>query len=119
VRAFAGFLVRLVGYALALGITARIASALWVQFGLDNVIDLQPFHDRGFEVLLVAPLPLALLGFGVLRRPALFVAAVLIGAALTAPFAAARFSSQTTAGDLSRPSTVSVRSIEPRVASAS
>lgn len=90
-RALAGFLVRLVGYALAFGITARIASALWVQYGLDGVFELQRFHDLGFEVLVIAPLPLALLGFGPLRRLALFIAALLIGAALTAPFAAARF----------------------------
>jgi hypothetical protein len=91
VRAFAGFLVRLVAYALALGIAARIASALWTQFGLDGVFDLQQFHDLGVQILLVAPLPLALFGFGVLRQAAVFIAAVLIGAALTAPFAAARF----------------------------
>jgi hypothetical protein len=91
VRAFAGFLVRLVVYALALGIAARIATALWVQYGLDGSIELQPFHDLGFEVLLIAPLPLALFGFGPLRRLAWFIAALLIGAALTAPFAAARF----------------------------
>jgi hypothetical protein len=91
VRALAGFLVRLVGYALALGIVARIAAALWVHFGLDGSIELQPFHDVGVEVLLIAPLPLALLGFGAFRQTALFIAAFLIGAALTAPFAAARF----------------------------
>ena len=90
-RAFAGFLVRLVGYALALGIAARIASALWVQYGLDGSSELQPFHDLGFQILVIAPLPLALFGFGPLRRFALFIAALLIGAALTAPFAAARF----------------------------
>jgi len=91
-RALAGFFVRLVGYALALGLTARIAGALWVQYGLDGSIALQPFHDLGVEVLVIAPLPLALLGFGAFRRAAFFVAAFLIGAALTAPFAAARFS---------------------------
>jgi hypothetical protein len=91
VRALAGFLVRLVAYALTLGIAARIASALWVQQGLDDVSELQPFHDLGFEVLVIAPLVLALFGFGPLRRLAIFIAALLIGAALTAPFAAARF----------------------------
>jgi hypothetical protein len=91
VRAIAGFLVRLVGYALVLGVVARIAAALWVQFGLDGSIALQPFHDLGVEVLVIAPLGLALFGFGVLRGPALFIAAFLIGAALTAPFACARF----------------------------
>jgi hypothetical protein len=91
VRALAGFIVRLIGYALALGIAARIASALWSQYGLDSVFGLQSFHDLGVQVLLVAPLPLALLGFVVLRQAAFFIAAFLIGAALTAPFAAARF----------------------------
>jgi hypothetical protein len=91
VRAIAGFLVRLVGYALALGIVARIAAALWVHFGLDGSIALQPFHDFGVEALVIAPLVLALFGFGPLRRAALFIAAFLIGAALTAPFVCARF----------------------------
>jgi hypothetical protein len=91
VRAIAEFIVRLIGYALVLGITARVADALWVQYGLDGSIALQPFHDLGVEVLIIAPLPLALFGFGVLRRPALFIAAFLVGAALTAPYAAARF----------------------------
>jgi hypothetical protein len=39
----------------------------------------------------VAPPALAIIGFGALRRVAIFVAAFLIGAALTAPFACARF----------------------------
>jgi hypothetical protein len=91
VRAFAGFIVRLVGYALVLGIVARIAAALWVHLGLDGSIELQPFHDIGVEVLIVAPLVLALFGFGALRQVAVFVAAFLIGAALIAPFACARF----------------------------
>jgi hypothetical protein len=91
VRPLAEFLVRLVGYALVLGVAARIAAALWVQLGLDGSISLQPLHDIGAEVLIVAPLVLALFGFGALRRPALFIAAFLIGAALTAPFACARF----------------------------
>jgi hypothetical protein len=91
VRAFAGFLIRLVAYALVLGVVARIAATLWVQFGLDGSIELQPFHDIGVEVLLIAPLPLALFGIGALRGAALFIAAFLAGVALTAPFAIARF----------------------------
>jgi hypothetical protein len=91
VRALGGFLVRLIGYAVALGIVSRLAAYLWVQYGLDGSIQLQPFHDLGVEVLLAAPLVLALFGFGALRRPAFFIAAFLIGAALTAPFACARF----------------------------
>ncbi len=90
-RALAGFIVRLVAYALAFGLAVRVASALWAQNGLDGAIDAQPFHDWGLEVLLVAPLPLALFGFGALRQAAFFIAALLIGAALTAPFAVARF----------------------------
>jgi hypothetical protein len=90
VRAFAGFLIRLVGYALVLGIVARIASTLWVNYGLDGSVDLQPFHDFGVEVLVIAPLVLALLGFGPLRNAALFIGAFLAGAALTAPFVVAR-----------------------------
>ena len=90
-RAFAGFVVRLVAYALVLGIIARVADALWVHYGLDGSIDLQPFHDLGVEVLLIAPLPLALFGFGPLRQAAMFIAAFLVGAALTAPFAAVRW----------------------------
>jgi hypothetical protein len=91
VGALAGFIVRLVGYALLLGVVARIASALWVQYGLDGSIELQPFHDYGVEALLIAPLPLALFGFGRFGRAAFFVAAFIAGAALTAPFATARF----------------------------
>ena len=90
-RALAGFVIRLVAYALVFGAIARIAGALWVQHGLDGSIVLQPFHDLGVEILYIAPLPLALLGFGPFRRAAFFVAALLIGAALTAPFAAARY----------------------------
>lgn len=91
-RAFAGFLIRLVAHALVLGVAARIAAALWVRYGLDGSIELQPFHDLGLEVLTIAPLVLALLGIGALRRPAIFLGAFLAGAALTAPFACAHFS---------------------------
>jgi hypothetical protein len=90
-RAITGFLIRLVGYAFALGIVARIAESLWVSHGLDGSIALQPFHDAGVTTLVIAPIVLALLGFGPLRPLAVFVAAFLIGAAITAPFALARF----------------------------
>jgi hypothetical protein len=92
VRAFAGFIVRLVGYALVLGIVSRIAEAMWVQQGLDNVPALQTFHDVGIRVLVLAPFVCALIGFRPFRRVAVFIAAVLIGIALTAPYACARFS---------------------------
>ena len=90
-RAIAGFIVRLVGYALALGVTARVAQSLWVGHDLDGNIDLQSFHDIGLGVLEIAPLVLALIGFGAARQLAIFIAAFLAGVALTAPFALARF----------------------------
>ena len=90
-RAVAGFLIRLIAYALVLGIVARVAEALWVQHGLDGSIALQPLHDGGVTPLVIAPVVLALLGFGPLRAATVFVAAFLAGAALTAPYALARF----------------------------
>jgi hypothetical protein len=92
VAALGRFFLRLVVYAVVLGIAARVAAALWVQLGLDGSIDLQPFHDLGLETLTIAPLGLALLGVGPLRVPAVFAGAFLAGAALTAPFACAHFS---------------------------
>jgi hypothetical protein len=90
VRAFAGFVVRLVVYALVLGITARVAEALWVQQGLDAAPELLAFHDLGIRVLVIAPFACALIGIRPLRRVAIFLAAALAGVALTAPFACAR-----------------------------
>lgn len=90
-RAFAGFIVRLVGYALVLGVVARVAEAMWVQQGLDNAPELLAFHDLGIRVLVIAPFACALIGFQPLRRVAVFIAAVLAGMALTAPYACARF----------------------------
>jgi hypothetical protein len=84
------FFIRLIAYALVLGIVSRVAEALWVQNGLDGSIALQPLHDAGITTLVIAPIVLAF-GFGPLARVALFVAAFLVGAALTAPFACARF----------------------------
>ncbi len=84
---FVAFVVRLVLYALLFGLTSRAAQALWSDHGLDGVAALQPWHDTGVTALLVAPVVLALLGFGPLRWPALFVAFFLVGAALSAPFA--------------------------------
>jgi hypothetical protein len=91
VRAIAGFIIRLVAYALVFGVTARIAESLWVQNFLDGNVDLRPFHDTGIAVLEIAPLVLALIGVGALRRVAIFLAAFLVGVALTAPLACARF----------------------------
>jgi hypothetical protein len=86
-----GFLIRLVGYVLLLQLASRVAQQLWAQYGLDNVALLQPLHDDGVLVLLVAPVVLALVGFGALRGAAVFVGFALAAAALTAPFALARF----------------------------
>ncbi|HTJ28155.1 MAG TPA: hypothetical protein VMA36_18500 [Candidatus Limnocylindria bacterium] len=85
-----GFIIRLIGYVLLLGMSERIASSLWTRFGLDGFITLQPLHDEGIAVLLIAPLVLALIGFGQLRLVALFVGFGLAGAALTAPFVLVR-----------------------------
>ncbi len=84
---FVAFVIRLVLYALLLGITSRLAQALWSNHGLDGVVELQSFHDGGLTALLVAPIVLALIGFGRLGWVALFLAFCLVGAALTAPFA--------------------------------
>lgn len=91
-RALGGFLVRLVRYAVVLLAVLWIAEQQWERLGLWSYPTLQPFHDAGVFVLVVAPIVLAIVGFGALRVPALFVAAFLIGAALTAPFAVAHFS---------------------------
>jgi len=90
-RALTGFFIRLVAYAIVLGAVARVAEHFWVQRGLDGSIALQPFHDAGITTLVIAPVVLAILGFGPLRAAAIFVGAFLVGAALTAPFACARF----------------------------
>jgi hypothetical protein len=84
---FVAFVIRLVLYALLLGVTSRIAQTLWSNHGLDNVAELQPFHDGGVTALLLAPVVLALIGFGRLGWLALFLAFCLAGAALSAPFA--------------------------------
>jgi len=80
----------LVGYALAFGVTWRLSQMLWTQQGLDGVGRLQHFHNLETTTLLVAPIVLALLGFGPLRSLCVFVGFFLIGAALTAPFTIAR-----------------------------
>ena len=90
-RALGGFLVRLVAYAVVLLGALGIAEQQWERLGLWSYPVLQPFHDAGLLVLVVAPIVLAVAGFAALRVPAVFVAAFLVGAALTAPFAVARF----------------------------
>ncbi len=83
---FVAFVIRLVGYALVFGIVSRLAQMWWTGHGLDGIAALQPFHDAGMTTLLVAPVILALVGAGAMRPLAVFVAGVLAGAALTAPF---------------------------------
>ena len=85
-----GFIVRLVGYAVLLGVSSRVAQTLWDDNGLNEVAMLQPFHHDGIVVLVVAPVVLALIGIGRLRALAVFVAFCLAGAAVTAPFVCAR-----------------------------
>ena len=85
-----GFLVRLVLYALLLGVSYRVAETLWLNAGLDGVDALQHLHDAGALVLVIAPFVLALAGVGRLRAFALFAGFALAGAAITAPFVLAR-----------------------------
>jgi hypothetical protein len=85
-----GYIMRLVGYALVLGIPARLAEWLWEQKTLDTVDQLQSPHATAILVLEIAPFVLALFGFGRLRNLAVFIALVIDGALLTAPFALAR-----------------------------
>ena len=84
------FIIRLVCYALLLGVASRIAQSLWSADGLDGVASLAPLHDMGVTVLLVAPIVLALLGVGMLRGVCVFAGCALAGAAVTAPFVLAR-----------------------------
>jgi hypothetical protein len=87
---FIGYIMRLVGYALVIGIPARFAQWLWEQKNIDTVDGLQGPHSTAVLVLEIAPFVLALFGFGRLRNLAVFIALVLDGALLTAPFAFAR-----------------------------
>ncbi|HWT04450.1 MAG TPA: hypothetical protein VN224_01720 [Xanthomonadales bacterium] len=86
----ANFIVRLVCYALLFGITAYVFQTWWSGNGLDAAGALRSFHDKTVLGLRVAPLVLALIGIGRLRSVAVFIAFVLAGAALTAPFVCAR-----------------------------
>ncbi len=85
-----GFVVRVVCYALLLGVSSRVYQTLWVNYGLEDVRRLQHFHDVGVTGLLVAPVVLALLGVGRLRALVVFAAFFLAGAAVTAPYVCAR-----------------------------
>lgn len=84
------FIVRLIAYAVTLGIVSRVAQTMWSAAGLDQLPALHPFHDGGVTVLLVAPVALAVIGVRALRPLAIFVACFLAGAAVTAPIVCAR-----------------------------
>lgn len=88
----ANFILRLVCYALLCGVCAYVFQQWWSGDGLDAVGALRSFHDKTILGLRVAPLVLALIGVGRLRSVAVFIAFVLAGAALTAPFVCARVS---------------------------
>jgi hypothetical protein len=84
------YVVRLVGYALVIGIPVRIAEYFWVRVTLDQVDVLRPFHDAAALTATLAPFVLGVFGYGALRNLAVFIALYIAGAALTAPFAFAR-----------------------------
>jgi hypothetical protein len=84
------YIVRLVGYALLIGIPVRIAEYFWQRATLDQVDLLSLPHSIAAATATIAPFVLAVFGFGALRNAAIFVATALAGAALTAPFALAR-----------------------------
>ena len=88
----ANFIIRLVWYALLFGVTAYLFQTWWSGDGLDAVGALRSFHDKTILGLRVAPLVLALIGTGRLRSVAAFLAFLLAGAALTAPFVCTRIS---------------------------
>ncbi len=87
--AIASFVIRLVGYAVLLGVAARIADYYWLANALDQVPEAQRWHDAGFTILAIAPLVLALVA-PIIRRLTFGIAIALAAAAVTAPFAFAR-----------------------------
>ncbi len=114
----AGFLLRLVGYALLLELSSRFAQQLWTQYGLGAVAALQPLHDNGILALWIAPFVLAIIGFGQLRTTAIFIGFALAAAALTAPFALARFALASVRGAARPPVRVGSKVREGRLAGA-
>jgi hypothetical protein len=84
------YVVRLVGYALLIGIPVRIAEYFWVRAALDSVDLLRTPHEVATATATIAPFVLAVFGYGALRNVAVFIALFIVGAALTAPFALAR-----------------------------
>ncbi|HYW54921.1 MAG TPA: hypothetical protein VE826_13195 [Dongiaceae bacterium] len=87
----AGFILRLLGYALLFAVAGYLFQTWWSGDGLDAVGALRSFHDKAILGLRVAPLALALVGsVAPLRSLAVFGGFFLAGAALTAPFVCAR-----------------------------
>ena len=89
VAGFASYLLRLVGYAIILGIATRIADAMWVQDGLDSFGQLQTWHGEGLTAMTWAPIVIAFISLAA-PRIALFLAFLAIGAVLSEPYAFAR-----------------------------
>jgi hypothetical protein len=87
------YVIRLVGYALLIGIPVRIAEYFWERGALDQVDALNSLHDVASLTATIAPFILAFFGYGALRNAAVFIALYIAGAALTAPFALARLAS--------------------------
>jgi len=88
--AIIGYIMRLVGYALLVGIPARLAQWFWEQRNLDAVDALQTLHSAAVFAVAFTPFVLAFFGFGRLRSAAVFIALALDGAVVTAPFALSR-----------------------------
>jgi len=87
---FATFIVRFLVYAIVLGVAYAISQNFWAQNGLDLNPNVAGYHALAVTVLTAAPFVLALVAI-VARPLAIFVLFYLVGAALTAPFALARF----------------------------
>jgi hypothetical protein len=86
----ANFIVRIFCYAVLIGIASRLGQLLWTANGLDAYAQLTELHDASVRALVIAPLVLALVGFGRLHGLCVFAGCFLAGAAMTAPFAIAR-----------------------------
>jgi hypothetical protein len=86
----ANFIVRIFCYGVLIGIASRLGQLEWTANGLDAYVQLVPLHDAAVPALIVAPIALALVGFGRLHGLCVFAGCFIAGAAITAPFAIAR-----------------------------
>jgi len=86
----ANFIVRIFCYGVLLGIASRLGQFEWTANGLDTYAQLTALHDAGVIALVIAPLALALFGFGRLHGLCVFAGCFIAGAAITAPLAIAR-----------------------------